>query len=96
MTKLDFTHATDVRKTCPVCILRSGSKQWGRYNTSGGVVTVPLNLSMQNTNYSVVMTYVVDASGSNYELDAKVQNSGKTVSNFKAYLNTNAYWLVIG
>ena len=83
-------------QTYGVTGLHWANKQWGRYNTSGGVVTVPLNLSMRDTNYSVLATYVVDASGSNYELDAKVQNSGKTVSKFNAYLNTNAYWLVIG
>ena len=71
-------------------------KQWGRYNTSAGVVTVPLNLSMPNTNYSVLATYVIDASGVNYENDVKVQNSGKTTSHFKVWANINIYWLVIG
>ena len=71
-------------------------KQWGRYNTNANVVTVPLNLSMRNTNYAVLATYVIDASGSNYEQDVKIQNSGKTTSQFKVWANTNIYWLVIG
>lgn len=51
---------------------------------------------MPNTNYSVLATYVVDASGVSYENDVKVQNSGKTTSQFKVWANINIYWLVIG
>lgn len=51
---------------------------------------------MTSTNYSVLLNYVADASGAAYERDAKVQNSGKTISSFKAYINTNVYWIVVG
>ena len=63
MIKLDFTHATDVKKTCPVCILQLESKQWGfTAYSSDGNKTVTFPVSFATDCYAFIKTNVTTSS----------------------------------
>ena len=66
---------------------------WGVVDGGDGKV-INFPKAFTTTNYSIVMTYNVNASGSNYGLAAKVKS--KTTTNCTVYGDTKSLWIAAG